>query len=151
MDALIILSALREDQLSAAPKKAKKLIFSDPFIYHSIQAWLKPGENPFEEQIKPMIADPVQCSKLVEGCVASHYRRYYPTYYIKAEGEIDIAYVHKDRFWPVEVKWTNQIRPNDLKQLKKYPYAKLLTKTAQIGMFDTIHTEPIVLALLRLG
>ena len=151
MDALIILSALREDQLSAAPKKAKKLIFSDPFIYHSIQAWLKPGENPFEEQIKPMIADPVQCSKLVEGCVASHYRRYYPTYYIKAEGEIDIAYVHKDRFWPVEVKWTNQIRPHDLKQLKKYPYAKLLTKTAQIGMFDTIHTEPIVLALLRLG
>jgi uncharacterized protein len=71
-----------------------------------------------------MIEDPVLCSKLVEGCVASHYRRYFPTYYIKSEGEIDIAYVDKERFWPVEVKWTNQIRPNDLKQLAKISSCK---------------------------
>lgn len=151
MDALIILPALREDQLSAAPKKARKLIFSDPFIYHAIRAWLKPCENSYQEQMQPMIEDPVLCSKLVEGCVASHYHRYFPTYYIKAEGEIDIAYVDKERFWPVEVKWTNQIRPNDLKQLGKYPSATLLTKKSQIGKIDNIHCEPIVFALLKLG
>ena len=98
-----------------------------------------------------MIEDPVLCSKLVEGCVVSHYRRYFPTYYIKAEGEIDIAYVDKERFWPVEVKWTNQIRSNDLKQLAKYPNAKLLTKKSHIGSIENIHCEPIVFALLKLG
>ncbi|MCE5317811.1 MAG: ATP-binding protein [Parachlamydia sp.] len=150
MDALIILQALREDHLSAAPKKAKKLIFSDPFIYHSVQAWLKPCKDPFAEQMVPAIEDPIQSSKIVEACVASHFRRFYPTYYIKAEGEIDIAYIDKEKFWPVEVKWTNQVRPSDLKQLAKYPHAKLITKTSQPGWIDRLRTEPIVLALLRL-
>jgi len=31
----------------------------------------------------------------------SHYARFYPTYYIKAEGEVDIAYISKGRFWPL--------------------------------------------------
>lgn len=151
MDALVILPALREDQLSAAPKKARKLIFSDPFIYHAIQAWLKPCINPFDEQVKPSIADSALCSKLVEGCVVSHFHRYYPTYYIKAEGEVDIAYIDGERFWPVEVKWTNQIRSEELKTLAKYPNAKLLTKSPQIGNINAIRSEPIVLGLLRLS
>lgn len=151
MDALIILQAIREDQLNAAPKKAKKLYFSDPFIYHAIQAWLNPCENPFEEQMLPAIDDPAHCSKLVEACVTSHFHRFYPTYYIKTDGEIDIAYVENEKFWPVEVKWTNQVRPIDLKQLAKYPNAKLLTKQYQLGWIDQIRTEPIVLALLRMG
>lgn len=150
MDALAILPALREDTLTGAPKKARKLFFTDPFIYHAVQAWLKPCDNPFEEQMQPAISDAVECSKLVEGCVASHFRRYYSTYYIKAEGEVDVAYIDQDRFWPIEVKWTSQIRSNDLKQLAKYPNAKLLTKHPHIGFTNHIRTEPIVLALLRL-
>jgi len=42
----------------------------------------------------------------VEGNLATHYRRYYPTFYIKAEGEVDLAYIDRNRFHPVEVKWT---------------------------------------------
>ena len=40
-------------------------------------------------------------SKLVEACVVSHYRRYYETMYIKAKGEVDIAYIDRKKFWPV--------------------------------------------------
>ena len=68
-------------------------------------------------QIVASIADKRTCSHLVEAVVATHFRRHYPTYYIKAENEVDIAYIDNDKFWPVEVKWTNQLRPNDLKQI----------------------------------
>ena len=39
MDALFIQYALSENTLSAFPKKARKLIFTDPFIYHATKAW----------------------------------------------------------------------------------------------------------------
>jgi uncharacterized protein len=147
MDALFIQAALLEDKLVAAPKKARKLIFTDPFIFHALRAWLYPVENPYENQIKPAVNDPELSAKLVEACVTSHYRRFYPTYYIKAEGEVDIAYVSDNRFWPVEVKWTNQLRPKDLKQVAKYTNSKILTKSMQAGMIQNIPTEPLPIAL----
>ena len=51
MDAAFIQHALVEDKLQPAPKKAKKLIFTDPFIFHSLQNWIDPVKNPFEEVI----------------------------------------------------------------------------------------------------
>lgn len=41
MDVLFIQSALLEDKLTAVPKKAKKLYFQDPFIFHALRAWLE--------------------------------------------------------------------------------------------------------------
>lgn len=41
---------------------------------------------------------------MAEACAVSHVHRFYPTYYIKGGGEVDIAYVDGKRFWPVEVK-----------------------------------------------
>lgn len=38
MDAVRVLPALLEDKLTAAPKKARKLMFSDPFILHAVTA-----------------------------------------------------------------------------------------------------------------
>ena len=67
-------------------------------------------------------------SFLVETAVISNIRRLYPTYYIKAEGEVDIAYIKDDKFWPIEVKWTSQMRPKDLKQIQKYPNGIILCK-----------------------
>jgi hypothetical protein len=32
MDAVFVQSAIREDKLAAAPKKARKVLFADPFI-----------------------------------------------------------------------------------------------------------------------
>ncbi len=151
MDAAFVQSALREDKLTAAPKKARKVVFADPFIFHALRAWLYPVTDPYTEQIVPLLADRDWNGKLVESCVVTLFRRHYPTYYIKAKGEVDIAYVDQGRFWPVEVKWTGQLRPKDLKQVALYPNSRILTRSRSRGEIAGRPAEPLPLALLRLG
>lgn len=104
----LLQSCLLEDKLLAAPKKAKKLMFTDPFIYHALNVWIN----------QRVIGNaPEIISKLVEATVVTHFRRKYPTYYISAEGQVDLAYVDQNQFWPIEIKWTQQLRPKDLKQI----------------------------------
>lgn len=144
MDAVFVQYALQEDKLVLAPKKAKKLMFNDPFIFHAIYAWLNPCKNPFHEQIQLLQTDTKLQSLLVEACVVTHYRRYYETFYIKAEGEVDVAYLHNKQFWPIEVKWTNQMRPKDLKQISKYSRGLILSKQLRFGELNGVRTEPLV-------
>jgi len=151
MDAAFVQSALEENKLKASPKKARKLMFSDPFVFHAVRAWLKPCDDPHSEQINQLLSSPKWKAKLVEACTVTHYRRHFPTYYIKAKGEIDIAYVDKNRFWPLEIKWTQQLRPKDLKQIVKYTNSRVLTRTPQRGDILGVPTEPLPLALFRLG
>ena len=151
MNAVYIQSALLEDKLAPAPKKAKKVIFSDPFIYHAVNSWLNPCNDPFEMLLLPEINSAKACSKIVEACIVNQYKRQFPVYYIKAKGEVDIAYIHKKQFWPIEIKWTEQIRPKELKQISKYPNGKILTKSQNAGEIHGIPTEPIPVNLLRLG
>jgi len=151
MDAVIIQPAILEDTLAAAPKKARKVLFSDPFIFHAVRSWLSGGKYPYEQQVLPLMSDPELLSKLVEACVVAEYRRYFPTYYIKAEGEVDIAYVDQHRFWPVEVKWSRQLRPKDLKQIAKYPNSRILSKGLHGGIIRGVPVEPLPLVLFRLG
>ncbi len=150
MDAVFVQAALLEDKLIAAPKKARKVMFADPFIFHAIRAWLHPAKDFFQTQITSLLNDPLRTSQLVECCAATHYRRFYPTYYIKAEGEVDIAYINKHHFWPIEVKWTEQLREKDLKQILKYSRGKILTKTKSMGTIQGIPTQPLPLALWEL-
>lgn len=150
MDALFIQRALLEDKLVAAPKKARKLSFTDPFIYHAMKRWLNPTQNPQEQIIKDC-HDPAISSELIESIVSTHYRRYYPTFYIKGEGEIDVAYVNNNKFWPIEVKWRNQVRPKDIKQISKYQRACIYSKTNSIGEINGIPILPLPLALLKIG
>ncbi len=151
MDAAFIQPALIEDKLAAAPKKARKLMFTDPFIFHAVRFLLTPVGDPCAEQVRPLLADPEWTGKLVEGTVVTHYRRYYPTFYIKAEGDVDVAYIEQDGFRPVEVKWTRQGRPKDLKQIAKYGNGRILTQSRQFGHILGVPTVPLPLALLRLG
>ena len=151
MDAIVIQAAIIEDKLAAAPKKAHNLMFSDPFIFHAVRAWLSPTKDPYKQQVTPAMDDPNWVSKLAEACAVAHYRRYFPTYYIKAEGEVDIAYVDQHRFWPVEIKWGTQLRPKDLKQIAKYQNSRILSKGLQHSTIRTIPVEPLPLALFRLS
>jgi len=150
MDAVFIQSALLEDKLAPAPKKAKKITFLDPFIFHAARAWLWPTKDPYHLQIEPAVCDPELSSKLVEACVTSHYQRFWPTYYIKAEGEVDVAYVDNGRFWPIEIKWTNQSRPHEYKQIQKYPNARIFTKVKHGDKVGNICLEPLPVALAKL-
>ncbi len=149
MDAVFIQPAIREDKLTAAPKKAKKILFTDPFIFHAVNCWLNPVDDPFSKQLKPMLADRQWSSKLVEACVTTHYRRRFPTFYIKSKGEVDVAYVSEDQIWPVEIKWTRQLRPKQIKQITKYPNGRILTRSKTKGEIQGVPTEPLPLALLR--
>jgi hypothetical protein len=142
MDAIFIQAALIEDKLAAAPKKPRKYMFRDPFIFHAIRTWLKPNPSPFEQQIMPAVEDNKLSSLLVESVVITHSARHYPTYYIKADNEVDVAYVHCDKFWPIEVKWTNQIRAKDLKQVLKYKNGQIWSK---VKVSDTIGNTPVLL------
>jgi predicted AAA+ superfamily ATPase len=141
MDVLFVQSALIEDKLLGAPKKAKKLIIKDPFIYHAIHSWLHSFEKPFLE-IEP---------HLVESIVVSHYNRFYPCFYIKAKGEVDLAYLNHNKFFPIEVKWTSTLRPKDLSQIKKYPSGLILTKTMMPEPIEGVPTEFLPLHLYDLG
>lgn len=151
MDALFIQPALLEDKLTAAPKKARKLMFADLFIFHAVRSWLNPGRDLYDHQIMPLLADPSWSARLVEATVVTQYRRYFPTYYIKAEGEVDVALVIGNGFEPLEIKWTEQLRPKDVKQIAKYRNGRILTKSRQFGRINGIPTIPLPLAMLRLG
>lgn len=148
MDAVFVQSAIIEDKLTAAPKKHKKLMFCDPFIYHALNAWLNPVSDPYKDQIKPIFLDSQRYSDLVESCVITHYRRFFPTYYIKAEGEVDIAYIKDNKMWPVEIKWTNQLRSKDLKQISKYKNGRIFAKVKKFSAINDITVQPLPVALL---
>lgn len=147
MDACFIQYALLENKLSAAPKKRKKVIFTDPFIYHAMRAWLEPSLSAYERQILPALSDAQMQSKLIESTVISHFQRYAPTYYISAEGEVDVAYIHRQKFWPVEIKWRNQQRPADLKQILKYPNGVIYAKNKQQNRIEDTLILPLSDAL----
>jgi hypothetical protein len=109
-----------------------------------------PVADPYLEQVRPLLSDPEWAGRLVEATVTTHYRRYYPTFYIKAEGEVDVAYIAQNRFWPVEVKWTGQVRPKDLKQIAKYSNGRILSQGRRSGSVLGVPTEPLPLNLIRL-
>ena len=150
MDAVCVLPALLEDKLAPAPKKARKLMFSDPFVLHAVRAWLEPQADAFQSQIRPAVADPVWASQIVAACVAAHFRRGHPTFYIKARSEVDVAYVRDGRFWPVEVKWTNQLRPKTVKQIARYGNGQIWSKSRQPGEINGVPVLPLPLQLLRI-
>ena len=151
MDAVFVQSALLEDKLVGAPKKARKLMFCDPFTFHAVHAWIKPVAGPYNAQILPLIQDPEWTSRLVEAAVITHHRRFFPTYYIKARGEVDVACIKKGQCCPVEVKWTNQLRPKDIKQISQYPQGEIWTKTRSRGEINGVNTFPLPLKLLQTG
>ncbi len=151
MDAAIIQLALREDKLTGAPKKARKLHFTDPFIFHAVRSWLNNTDDPYQQEVRPFLADAAKRGALVESCAVSHFNRFYPTYYIKGLGEVDIAYVRDNRFWPIEVKWTSQLRAADFKQAAKYPDSIICSRADQPPRVHGIVCRPLVTTLLGLG
>ncbi len=151
MDALFVQPALREDKLVAAPKKARKVMCSDPFIYHAIRSWLNPTGSPFSEQALPAIDDSNTASAIVEACAVTHISRFFPTFYIKSEGEVDIAHLEDGKINPIEVKWSHRQRAKDFKQLAKYERSKIWSRSWEGAQSAGIPIEPLPLALYQLG
>lgn len=150
MDALVVQPALVEDRRTAAPKKARKVGFADPFIAHAVAAWLEPSLAA-DAAIRARLAVPGVRAALAETCAAAHARQHFPTYYIKARGEVDLAIVDAGRFWPIEVKWTRQLRPPDLKQIRAYADGVVAARTQRSHTLAGLRVVPLPLALSCLG
>jgi predicted AAA+ superfamily ATPase len=151
MDALFVQHALQMDKLIAAPKKARKVIFTDPFILHAARSWLKADAQPYESIIKPLIADAQWRGKLVESIVVNHFSRLQPTYYIKtSKGEVDIAIVHERNIFPIEIKWTSQLRSQDLKLVRNMPRSRVWANVSEQFDLDGMTIEPLPLALYNI-
>ena len=150
MDAVFVQRALREDRLVGAPKKARKVVFTDPFILHAARSWTRPSSDPFRETVQPYLADAGRTAAMVEGVVASHARRRFETYYIKAAGEVDVAIVSGRRFFPIEVKWRTQMRTSDLKQISKYASGRIAGRTESRHEVAGVPVVPLPRALAML-
>ena len=139
MHAVRVMEALAEHKLDAAPKKAKKLYFQDPFIYHTAEYML---ENRRHD------ASPA----LAETAAVMHYARLHKkTFYIKGDkGEVDIAYVEGKRIFPVEVKWSRNFRPEELKQIICYANGLLLGRVHETKTIMGITCVPLVRHLLAM-
>jgi len=149
MDVLFIQSALREDKLRPAPKKAKKIHFSDPFIAQALIAWAFKVNDPWVFAEKNVAHESTLKENIIEGCISALLRRNYPTYYIKADGEVDIAILAGRTFLPIEIKWSESLKKADLKQILKYKKGIIGYKGLRIGKYEHISVLPIpLLALL---
>lgn len=140
MDVIFELQAFDQNTKLGFPKKAKKIHFSAPFIMDTIGRWLEK-----ERLIKRVSDEPMK----VEAVVAANFHRHFPSYYIKADGEIDLVVVEGENFLPIEVKWTNNLRANDLKQLKKYKHSIVLTKSKYEGNIEGIKAWPLPMFLIK--
>ncbi|MGA1870721.1 MAG: DUF4143 domain-containing protein [bacterium] len=113
---LHIVEALCEHKLSGAPKKNRKLYFRDPFIFHAVSSYI--DQTISFEHIKEALQRPEFSSALAETVAIDHCTRWCPTYYIKgAKGEVDIALIQDKKFYPIEIKWREQLRREELKQI----------------------------------
>jgi len=137
MNAVIVQEALAEHTLSAAPKKAKKLYFEDPFIFHAVERMLEKNEQD-------------SASKLVETIAVAQFKRQFgKIYYIKGnKGEVDIAYLQKESFFPVEIKWTTQLRPEELKQIMVYRNGLILGRQRGASQVSHVPCLPLIYYLL---
>lgn len=140
MDILINLQAFDQNKKLGFPRKARKFHFNDPFIQRTIVNWLKREGYIHETQFE---------EALVEASVASHCHREAKTFYFKGQGEVDVIWLPKGKVEALEVKWSNQIRPNDMKTLKQFKHAKLLSKHPRTGCVESIEVEPVYQFLFK--
>jgi hypothetical protein len=141
MDLMSTLQAFDQNSRSGFPRKAMKINLADPFISLTVVDVL------LEERM--IAASPLTESQRVEATVAAQYSRRCPTYSITAEGEIDLVVITRSGLVPIDVKWSGPIRQRDLKQLKKYPEALIVARSASTGRIDSVPMYPLPLFLVK--
>jgi predicted AAA+ superfamily ATPase len=142
MDILLTLQAYDQNKKTGFPRKDRKFHFADPFIFRTIIHWLH-REGYLSENITE--------SYLVEATVASHCARVGKVYYFKGQGEVDVIAINNNEINAFEVKWAEQIRANDLKTLKQFHRASILTKHHHSGQVEGINSLPVYQFLMDTG
>lgn len=150
MDAIYIQPCLVEHKLAAAPKKPRKIYFTDPFIHHAVQAMLTELADPWGEALAQLATgDEELLAPYAEAAVVTHFRRKHATYYIKDAGEIDLAYVMGKKIFPIEVKWTSQLRPKDLVSIARRDNGVIAARVDRIFWRGSNLVVPVPILLMK--
>jgi len=148
---------------SASFKKEKKIYFQDPFIFHSLRAWVMGLTDYFNSSLL-YLSNPEIKGKLVESVVGNHLVRLmyniYPSdvfslhehvfYWRKKGGKIEVDFILRsgnNELFPVELKYQNQIQKSDYKGLYTFKKGVLLSKN-KFDVTGNYVTIPVSLFLL---
>lgn len=142
MDAVLVVPALAEHAAAPAPKKARKVFFADPFIHRAALAWLG-GDDRLDSDAR--------LQRDLEGVFAAHVARFTDAFYVKGHGEIDVAWLERRRLQCLEVKWSTQLRPEELKEIRRRGHGLIAARVARAAVFDGIPVLPAAIVLLRLA
>jgi hypothetical protein len=69
-------------------------------------------------------------------------------YYIKSKGEVDIAIPVVKGFLPVEIKWTETLRRQELKQILTYKRGIIGYKGLNAGTYEHLIVLPLCMLAL---
>jgi len=109
-------------------RKAKKIYFKDPFIFHALRWWAFGGRHPFHTSLE-FLKDSEDRSKLMESVVCDHMIRLlfnlhpssqfdYTTrlFYWESSKKREVDFVAKleNAFLPIELKYQSSIQRNDV-------------------------------------
>lgn len=141
-------------------KAEKKIYFTDPFIFYSINTWIS-GEEGYQFA-KEFLIEEEKISKLVENILADHlarteekpYIKEIPTFlwfYYNGKKEIDFVYKRNDNSYiGVEAKYQNSVSLKDIKKIDPIKEYILLTKDQFEPKGDVLFV-PIAIFLALLG
>lgn len=119
-------------------------------VYHVVSNYLEPELS--IDRIKQNLKDNRFASSYIEAAAVDHCKRWAPTYYIKgSKGEVDIVLVQGNSMYPVEVKWTMNIRPEDLKQVQNYKNGIILSPRSETTMLKNNVVLPLTRFLIHTG
>lgn len=142
MDVLLVVPALAEHRRGPAPKTARKVFFADPFIHRAALAWLG-GDDRLDADAR--------LRRDLEGTFAAHVARFTTAYYIKGAGEIDVAWLDGRELELVEVKWSSQLRSEELKEIRRRNHGLVAARVPRTSSFDGVLVQPAAVVLLRLA
>jgi len=159
---LFVLFAYDFNKKGIKSKGDKKVYFLDPFISHSIKAYLS-GRDVWKV-INDMLQDEKIQGNTVEGIVASHllghkeipYLRSGKTfiwiYYNKQGKEIDAVIRQNSKYLGIEVKFQAQVDERDMKRIQPIKNYILLSKEdVAIGKRSLIVPVDVFLSLLPMS
>jgi predicted AAA+ superfamily ATPase len=143
MDAVVVVPALAEHQHGPAPKKGRKVFFADPFIHRAVRAFLG------RDEVAP--GSDAHLQRDLESVLASHVARAVEVFYVKGTGEIDVAWYAGRRLQLLEAKWAKQLRPEELKEIRRRGHGVIAGRGQQEGAIEGVRVLPAAVVLLRLS
>lgn len=143
MDAAIVVPAVAEHTRGPAPKTARKVFFADPFIHRSVLAWL--GEPDAE------LTSDARLQRDLEATFSGHVQRFTEGFYVKGMGEVDCAWYEGRTLQLLEVKWATQLRPEEMKEIRRRGRGVVACRTEQPRVVDGLVVLPAAVVLLRLA